>query len=341
MTTTYKIGEAAALLNLKTYVLRFWETEFPDIAPLRTEKGQRLYTEEHLALLQRIRYLLHERGLTIGGARKALAEEKERGLVYEFKAAGGISRTAGVSVRDAWQPDPTGSSYPDDGEEEAEPEDASADPPADEPSFDSQADAPGGSHLDKEAAGGPLDAPIDDSLFLAPPSGSSSVVLPFPGRESPRRSGQYNLPGLEELVAMRGAALDSRAGAEYGLPEEPGEESRTEERDGQGMLPLFAVGAAHPAASSLGGPGVLPEREGENFIQAGSSLPEKLAPAIASLDAVEPVAAHPNGGDAPVHASLLEIVPELEAVAAILRRNGAERGQSASATPLTEPLSKA
>ena len=42
---TYRIGEAAELLNLKTHVLRFWETEFPQLDPLRTDKGQRLYTE--------------------------------------------------------------------------------------------------------------------------------------------------------------------------------------------------------------------------------------------------------------------------------------------------------
>lgn len=72
MQQTYKIGEAATLLNLKTYVLRFWETEFPQIAPLRTDKGQRLYTQEHIALLAYIRYLLHEKGLTIEGARKEL-----------------------------------------------------------------------------------------------------------------------------------------------------------------------------------------------------------------------------------------------------------------------------
>lgn len=75
---TYRIGEAATLLNLKTYVLRFWEMEFPQIAPLRTEKGQRLYTEADLAALRRIRYLLHERGLTIEGARRILAEESQR-----------------------------------------------------------------------------------------------------------------------------------------------------------------------------------------------------------------------------------------------------------------------
>jgi len=79
---TYRIGEAATKLNLKGYVLRFWETEFPQIAPLRTEKGQRLYTESDLAVLSRIRYLLHERGLTIDGARRLLREEAARGMLY-------------------------------------------------------------------------------------------------------------------------------------------------------------------------------------------------------------------------------------------------------------------
>ena len=88
MTDTYKIGEAANLLNLKAYVLRFWETEFPDVVPLRTAKGQRLYTGDTLALLERIRYLLRDQGLTISGARRILAEEKERGIAYSFPADG-------------------------------------------------------------------------------------------------------------------------------------------------------------------------------------------------------------------------------------------------------------
>ncbi len=69
---TYRIGEAAELLHLKTHVLRFWETEFPQLAPLRTDKGQRLYTEQHLTLLRRIQQLLHEQGMTIEGARRVL-----------------------------------------------------------------------------------------------------------------------------------------------------------------------------------------------------------------------------------------------------------------------------
>ena len=76
---TYKIGEAAQLLNLKSYVLRFWETEFPQLTPIRTEKGQRLYSESDLELLKFIRHLLHERGLTIEGARKVLQSRNENG----------------------------------------------------------------------------------------------------------------------------------------------------------------------------------------------------------------------------------------------------------------------
>ena len=73
----YRIGEAAALLDLKSYVLRFWETEFPQLEPVRTDKGQRLYTEGHIELLKLIKKLLHERGLTIDGARRILNNSPE------------------------------------------------------------------------------------------------------------------------------------------------------------------------------------------------------------------------------------------------------------------------
>ena len=70
---TYKIGEVASLTGLKPFVLRFWETEFPQLSPVRTKKGQRLYTDEHLALIARIKSLLYEEKLTIDGARRRLA----------------------------------------------------------------------------------------------------------------------------------------------------------------------------------------------------------------------------------------------------------------------------
>jgi len=81
---TYRIGEVADILRLKSYVLRFWESEFPQLVPLRTEKGQRLYTEKHVALLRRIQTLLHEHGMTIDGARRVLEHEElsRTGLAY-------------------------------------------------------------------------------------------------------------------------------------------------------------------------------------------------------------------------------------------------------------------
>ncbi|MHC1713710.1 MAG: MerR family transcriptional regulator [Solidesulfovibrio sp.] len=71
---TYKIGEVASLTGLKPFVLRFWETEFPQLEPVRTKKGQRLYTDEHLELIGRIKILLYQEKLTIDGARLRLSE---------------------------------------------------------------------------------------------------------------------------------------------------------------------------------------------------------------------------------------------------------------------------
>ena len=69
----YRIGEAARALTLQTSVLRCWEGEFPVLQPVRTPKGQRLYTESDMELLRRIRSLLHEQGMTIEGARRVLS----------------------------------------------------------------------------------------------------------------------------------------------------------------------------------------------------------------------------------------------------------------------------
>ena len=72
---TYKIGHAAQILGVEPYVLRYWETEFTHIRPIRTPKGQRLYTESHLRLIRRIKVLLYDHGLTIEGARKKLESD--------------------------------------------------------------------------------------------------------------------------------------------------------------------------------------------------------------------------------------------------------------------------
>lgn len=69
---TYRIGEAARLLKLESFVLRYWETEFSQLQPVRTPKGQRQYTAADLQMLRHVRFLLHEQGLTIEGARRVL-----------------------------------------------------------------------------------------------------------------------------------------------------------------------------------------------------------------------------------------------------------------------------
>lgn len=79
----YKIGDAARLLEVKPYVLRFWETEFSELDPIRTPSGQRMYSEEHMELLRRIKGLLYGEGLTIDGARKRLNDEHPLDFLHE------------------------------------------------------------------------------------------------------------------------------------------------------------------------------------------------------------------------------------------------------------------
>jgi len=71
----YKIGEACRIIGVEAHVLRYWETEFPGLAPPKNKGGQRTYRAKDLELLLRIRRLLYEDGFTIAGARKQLAHE--------------------------------------------------------------------------------------------------------------------------------------------------------------------------------------------------------------------------------------------------------------------------
>jgi DNA-binding transcriptional MerR regulator len=71
----YKIGEACKLLDIQPYVLRYWETEFPDLAPSKSRSGQRVYTEAELGIIRRIKELLYDEGFTIAGAKKRLEME--------------------------------------------------------------------------------------------------------------------------------------------------------------------------------------------------------------------------------------------------------------------------
>src|SRR3989442_9797210 len=77
----FRIGEVSTLLGVEPYVLRYWETEFPSLAPKKSGTGHRLYRRKDVELLLRIKHLLYEKRFTIEGARQSLQSEspKSRG----------------------------------------------------------------------------------------------------------------------------------------------------------------------------------------------------------------------------------------------------------------------
>ena len=87
------IGEVAKELNLieletgkaKTYILRFWEKEFPQLKPKLRAKGRRYYTAENVQLLKKIQYLLKDKGLTIKGAKKLIENNIDDIEVDDFE----------------------------------------------------------------------------------------------------------------------------------------------------------------------------------------------------------------------------------------------------------------
>ena len=71
----FKIGEVSKIVGVPPYVLRFWESEFKQIRPKRTESGQRSYRRQDVVLVLLIKHLLYERKFTIEGARQHLKQK--------------------------------------------------------------------------------------------------------------------------------------------------------------------------------------------------------------------------------------------------------------------------
>lgn len=69
------IGEASLELNLQPHILRFWETKFGALQPLKQNAGRRLYRPEDMNVLRNLRQLLHEEGYTIRAVQKLLEEQ--------------------------------------------------------------------------------------------------------------------------------------------------------------------------------------------------------------------------------------------------------------------------
>jgi len=72
----FKIGEVCDIAGVKPFVLRYWETEFPELAPAKGAGGQRTYSRGDVQLILRIKQLLYEERFTVAGAKKRLAEEQ-------------------------------------------------------------------------------------------------------------------------------------------------------------------------------------------------------------------------------------------------------------------------
>jgi DNA-binding transcriptional MerR regulator len=82
----FKIGDVARICGLETYVLRFWESQFPQLKPSKGGTGQRLYRRREVELVLEIKRLVHTEGYTLPGARHALEQQSRRPVAVEARA---------------------------------------------------------------------------------------------------------------------------------------------------------------------------------------------------------------------------------------------------------------
>jgi len=101
----FRIGEVSRLTATKAFVLRYWESEFPTLQPVKSPSGHRLYRREDIETVFEIKRLLYDEGFTIAGARKHLAEQAGGGAVEALPdaALGDTLRAEHAPAR----PDPT------------------------------------------------------------------------------------------------------------------------------------------------------------------------------------------------------------------------------------------
>lgn len=74
----FRIGEASGIVGVEPYVLRYWESEFPQIRPQRADSNQRTYQRKDLEILLEIKRLLYDEKMTIEGAKQRLRQEKAK-----------------------------------------------------------------------------------------------------------------------------------------------------------------------------------------------------------------------------------------------------------------------
>jgi DNA-binding transcriptional MerR regulator len=102
----YRIGEVSRLTELKPFVLRYWETEFPMLEPVKGSNGHRMYRQDDVDLVFKIKRLLYDEGFTIAGARRHLREngaslsEAPSSAPHTENAAELLSRKMLLDLRD-------------------------------------------------------------------------------------------------------------------------------------------------------------------------------------------------------------------------------------------------
>ncbi len=110
----YRIGEVSRLTDTKPFVLRYWETEFPMLQPVKSPKGHRLYRRKDVDTVLLIKRLLYDEGFTIAGARRHLRDigegpgelasgpdEPRHAPVPQTEAPAHISRKVLLELRDS------------------------------------------------------------------------------------------------------------------------------------------------------------------------------------------------------------------------------------------------
>jgi DNA-binding transcriptional MerR regulator len=102
----FKIGEVCELTDTQPYVLRYWESEFPALAPAKNNSGQRIYRRRDIETILRIKTLLYEEGFTIAGAKKKLETEMKEQL-KAGSASGAASGSAAVTPTPEQQTPPS------------------------------------------------------------------------------------------------------------------------------------------------------------------------------------------------------------------------------------------
>ncbi len=97
----FKIGDVAKICELETYVLRFWESQFPQLKPNKSGTGQRLYRRRDVELALEIKKLVHAEGYTLSGARHVLEQSHKREAKKEPQSRLPLPGNEGTPRREA------------------------------------------------------------------------------------------------------------------------------------------------------------------------------------------------------------------------------------------------